>query len=292
MKNLNIALDMNDTLASVPNLEYRALALSTEGISDFVTNIATMFTDRIKTVSEIFTLTSSKLDTPNMKDLTIQGKNLYKINNDVITIAQKGDYSKLEAIKIPGIIGLNVDFLTLTNNMQPILESINANMITMLANADTVISKMISDANYRTSFSPKIGYKNFEEIVAMPEIFINSIIDPKVKTDITTVRAMIPNITSITTIYKNLQSNNNVFNYKLFLDMKELTIKLSEKSDTLYNLFVNQDIDKATRQSLIELGGNLEYIAKYVTSATSVFYLLNQTNDIFSATVKILKQKI
>ena len=291
MKKYNIANDLTVSLGNIPNLEYRAMVISNEGISDILNNIPSMFTSRIEAISNIFTTAFIKLGSKDIEDLTLQSSNLFKLNPDVIKIINNVEYGNVKDLKIPGIIGLKVDLLNLTSSIKPVIESININLISMLDQTDTVVSRMISDPDYRKSFSPKNTYTNYLKSLDISDDFIKSVIDSNVRTDITTIGAMLPNISSLSTVFDNLQYNNKSFNNKLFKEMRDKTVKLADKTNVLYKLFTSQDIDSLTRESLLELAAVLEYTAQYVTISTSVFYLLNQTNDVTSAMIKILKEK-
>jgi len=280
----NINKTRLEKLDVLPDMTFRVLALSNEGIGDMFKSINEFFTSKLDTFVSKF-----RDDSTEVKELSMNGRVLNQVNKDVNTILKNYKYSGIMDISTPTIVGLQVSLIELTASLNSSLITVNKSLIPYLETLDSDISKMISDKDYRNSLKEIKNYKNIVNDNQVLSDNISSWIDPMVKSDVAKIKTLVPNVSSIKDLHSELLKVNKLMNEKDLATIEKLISNISEKIDTLKDVMVSGEVTKASKASLTNLANGIDECAKLVTNSVSVYAILNQTNDVY---VKMVKQII
>jgi len=291
MENMNLNKEMQEVLATVPNLGYRSEALATEDMGMYLEKIGGFFTRKIDDIKSAFGSNTERLDNVSKKDMTEHVKTILKLQKDFISIKEKVGFTKVLHVETPVMLGQKVSMLEIITNIKPLINDIDKNLLKDIDDVDTVVSKMIADVEHRKSIKITNKFKDIGKRDSEILSVMDSIIDKNGTKDRLPMKNVISNISSIETVLSELKELNGIFTYNKVIKVKESIKKLYEKTDTLHELLnESEDFGTTSKAAINELAYGLENIAKYITESITVFYVLNQTTDNVKAMIKLLQR--
>lgn len=292
MNKENILIERDNVISTIPNLIFRAESLSTEGMGVYVNEVSEYFTNKIKDIANIFSTSKKRTEVVSKKELTEQAKDLIKLRGTVNDIIKNTEMKNVANVETPVILGMSVNMLVATELILSISKYSTSDILENLDDLDTLISNMLSSKDARSKSTPYTNYdsdiyKNNEHL----ENVIAKIINKNGTIDRKPVIEVTPNIKSIQTIYDNLRKMNTMFDYTTMSKIKEDVSKLSSKVELLEEVLSDKNIGNVSKSALNELAYNLEIMAHYVTNAITIFYIVNQLNDMFGSLCKVINIK-
>ncbi len=284
----NVIKDNNDVIKSIPNLVERANMLSTEDFDTFVKNISSFFTNKIHSISEVFSTNSRRTSEISEKDLNVFVKELVNLKKDMEWVVNNVKYNEVSYIKIPVMLGSKTNLVETLHILKVLMDSINKNLDSSLEYTDTFVSKVLTDKNFRLSTRPIKQNKEKDELIETFYKSLNNLIDENGTTDNKKVSELLPNISSLELVYQDIINIAKGTSIKDIRSIENKLTKISEKTNELYNLLLENKDTEISRVVINELAYDLETTAKLVTNVVSVIHVYNQT----VTTIKFLIQRL
>jgi hypothetical protein len=244
-------------------------------------NISNFFINRLEGISNVFSKNKNRGDI-NYNTFLLE---TIKLSSDVAKAVKKGNYQKVEHLTVPVTLGLRTDLLTTTAQLKIAMELSLNDLFKHLDDLDTMVAKVMTDVNYRTSTKPIINTSK-KDVNKTLENILSTIIDPYGKEDIKKINTLIPNISSIQTVHNNLLELAKGGSIKDMQKINDTTVIIGERIKELEDyLTVNNDV-KISSVVINELASQLEETAKLITLSMSVIFILNQTLVTFKNILK------
>lgn len=292
MTSVNLNKEVQSILTTIPNLGYRSEALATEDMGLYIKKVGNFFTSRLAEIQDLFSVSSNRLSKVDKKDISEQMKTILKLQTQFAAMQSKVDYSTVRNVETPVMLGQRLNVLDIVTKLNSIITEINKHLLQDIDNVDTIVSKMIADAQHRKTIHITNKFEDIGNRSSAVAEVIDAAIDPNGTLDRMPIGQVIPNIASIKDILEGLKELNGMFTYKQILLVKKAVIKLSDKVETLYDVLAS-DFDETitvSKGSLNEVSYGLENLAKYVTNSVTIFYILNQTSDNVKVMIELLKR--
>lgn len=287
----NVLKEYRLAIESLPNLKQRVdmLESSNENLGAVFNSVSGFITSQFTAIYNTFSNNSSRLEKVNKKDLSEQAKDLIKTKKDIAKIISSKEMATLHNIEVPVPLGMKVDMLTASSYLNTATTRISKKILVYIYEVDTLVSKMLADADYRKKLKPG---KMFFEIRSDSNDNldnIKAIIDENGVKDRMTLDNLLPNLNSLNSILANLNSANNTLTYSKVKKIAESINELSSKINDLYEYYIDNKDLGITKSSISELAYGVENLADYTTSSITVFYLVNQLNSSFVNMIKLIK---
>ena len=290
MNEVNVNKELHEVLATIPNLGYRSDALATEDMGVYINKIGDFFTNKIPKITSLLGISSERLGKIDKKDISEQVKSLLKAQKDYQGIKDTVDYATVRNVETPVMLGQQITMIDIVTKLKPLIDDIKTHLLKDIDSIDTVVSKMIGDIQHRKSAKIKNKFNDIDQRDQVIITAINEIINPSGTKDRLPIKDVTSNISSLGDLLTGLQELNLQYTYKEILLVKAAIKKLYDKTETLYEILTDTDLDVVSKGSLNELSYGLEYMAQYITSSITVFYILNQTTDNTKAMIKLLQR--
>lgn len=290
---LNVLKDHNKYMSTIPDLAEKATMVATvEDMGVFINSISNFFTNRIEAAVNTFKGMGERLEIVDKKEYSVYIKNILKIQKEINHIIKVADLSKISKIQTPVTLGLKVDLLKLTMILKEKFTLIEHNLESSINETERVISFFISDHDYRISNRTNKYKVDIDNIIDELEIGLVEIIDEHSVIDRKPLEEVIPSISSLKIIVKNILDIGHMSDVKKLNSMKSSIKVIYEKIDTLLELIRSNENMMVSKPRLHELGGRIEDIAKFITLATTYITLLNQTTDMLKNAVKLIEDSM
>lgn len=253
-------------------------SLSTESLG-IVSKIPEFFTKRLAMFKGFFDGSNTDLKSYSTKEMNVYFKELMK--NRVKLIKHKGDIDygvvkrRLVAI-FPGFDYIKADIYRLSMVLADANKLVNADLAGVIDETRETMAKLVSDKDYRLSSRPVTFNKKYTADLEELRKLLSEVINPKQVKDTAKVGEIansIPHIEqAIETVLEYSGKNTTDALDRLQKDVASIT----NYTDALYDSFVN-DVDAIKRQRIVEVAEYLKASADYITQATNVLYLTNQS---------------
>lgn len=290
---LNVLKDHNKYMSTIPDLAEKATMVATvEDMGVFINSISNFFTNRIEAAVNTFKGMGERLEIVDKKEYSVYIKNILKMQKEINHIIKVADLSKISKIQTPVTLGLKVDLLKLTMILKEKFTLIEHNLESSINETERVISFFISDHDYRISNRANKYKVDIYNIIDELEIGLVEIIDEHSVIDRKPLEEVIPSISSLKIIVKNILDIGHMSDVKKLNSMKSSIKVIYEKIDTLLELIRSNENMMVSKPRLHELGGRIEDIAKFITLATTYITLLNQTTDMLKNAVKLIEDSM
>lgn len=290
---LNVLKDHNKYMSTIPDLAEKATMVATvEDMGVFINSISNFFTNRIEAAVNTFKGMGERLEIVDKKEYSVYIKNILKMQKEINHIIKVADLSKISKIQTPVTLGLKVDLLKLTMILKEKFTLIEHNLESSINETERVISFFISDHDYRISNRANKYKVDIYNIIDELEIGLVEIIDEHSVIDRKPLEEVIPSISSLKIIVKNILDIGHMSDIKKLNSMKSSIKVIYEKIDTLLELIRSNENMMVSKPRLHELGGRIEDIAKFITLATTYITLLNQTTDMLKNAVKLIEDSM
>lgn len=284
--------DQEGLIKSMPDLRGHTEFMALEDFSTIITGIKKYFTDTLPAVSKIFSTNASRAGKIDKEQYNSFLKTIYELEKDIGKI-EKLPYSEVENIKVPVMLGMRTDLLNTVTILSQASEVVNDNLLTLVEYTDIFVSLVMSDKDFRTA--SRVNYsrikesfrkenKNTLDINSIEHVYdklqnyINQVVDPKNHYDQRSIKQLIPNISSlyhIQSILLETAKSNTLENVEL---LEKEVGKISSRIDTLYDYISSDEEFEINKQVLNELASTLESTGKAITSAVTIWYLINQSS--------------
>ena len=228
----------------IPDMGYAVnqLTANQEGFGSFIMSVSNFFKKKIDSIAGVFGI-NSKNDTKEISKETSQlYKELSKFDNGIkkIVKADENLYKSLGAILLPWIPGVKPDLYNLVAGLKVNVDGIKTKALPYLEEADTFISKLIGDEDYRTSIIPnKELIEKLKSYSKETTSYLTDIIDGRLLADSRELKDVIPNLESIDTIHvalKDMIAAKDIENVQVIFNAAG---NIATKAKELFNMVIN-----------------------------------------------------
>lgn len=280
MDNFNtIYKDRDISYKLLPNMEYvvDSITANQEDFGSFMLSASKFFSSKIDALRGIFNL-NGKVNTQELskgtkallKELESNDKLVDKIANE-----PGSKYLTLSKVLIPYIPGVAVDHYMLVTGIKPYALSISNDVIGILEELDTYISKLVGDQDFRTSLTPaKELTDKLTKIQSDMNKYLLEIIDGKIMKDHRELKDVIPNLSSVKVCHNTLKEIIGVRDFEKLAKLQELSNRLAGRANELYKL-VNGSKVAISKTRLKEFKDMLPVGAKLIIDATTIARLVD-----------------
>lgn len=271
----------------IPDMEYAVnqLTANQEGFGSFIMSVSNFFKKKIDSIAGVFGI-NSKNDTKEISKETSQlYKELSKFDNGIKKIikADENLYKSLGAILLPWIPGVKPDLYNLVAGLKVNVDGIKTKALPYLEEADTFISKLIGDEDYRTSIIPnKELIEKLKSYSKETTSYLTDIIDGRLLADSRELKDVIPNLESIDTIHvalKNMIAAKDIENVQVIFNAAG---SIATKAKELFNM-VQKNSLTISKVRANEMGPVLQEAATIVTNVAAIVRMLDASVKVHKA---------
>lgn len=271
----------------IPDMEYAVnqLTANQEGFGSFIMSVSNFFKKKIDSIAGVFGI-NSKNDTKEISKETSQlYKELSKFDNGIkkIVKADENLYKSLGAILLPWIPGVKPDLYNLVAGLKVNVDGIKTKALPYLEEADTFISKLIGDEDYRTSIIPnKELIEKLKSYSKETTSYLTDIIDGRLLADSRELKDVIPNLESIDTIHvalKDMIAAKDIENVQVIFNAAG---NIATKAKELFNM-VQKNSLTISKVRANEMGPVLQEAATIVTNVAAIVRMLDASVKVHKA---------
>lgn len=271
----------------IPDMEYAVnqLTANQEGFGSFIMSVSNFFKKKIDSIAGVFGI-NSKNDTKEISKETSQlYKELSKFDNGIkkIVKADENLYKSLGAILLPWIPGVKPDLYNLVAGLKVNVDGIKTKALPYLEEADTFISKLIGDEDYRTSIIPnKELIEKLKSYSKETTSYLTDIIDGRLLADSRELKDVIPNLESINTIHvalKDMIAAKDIENVQVIFNAAG---NIATKAKELFNM-VQKNSLTISKVRANEMGPVLQEAATIVTNVAAIVRMLDASVKVHKA---------
>ena len=271
----------------IPDMEYAVnqLTANQEGFGSFIMSVSNFFKKKIDSIAGVFGI-NSKNDTKEISKETSQlYKELSKFDNGIkkIVKADNNLYKSLGAILLPWIPGVKPDLYNLVAGLKVNVDGIKTKALPYLEEADTFISKLIGDEDYRTSIIPnKELIEKLKSYSKETTSYLTDIIDGRLLADSRELKDVIPNLESIDTIHvalKDMIAAKDIENVQVIFNAAG---SIATKAKELFNM-VQKNSLTISKVRANEMGPVLQEAATIVTNVAAIVRMLDASVKVHKA---------
>nr|DAR73826.1 MAG TPA: hypothetical protein [Caudoviricetes sp.] len=271
----------------IPDMEYAVnqLTANQEGFGSFIMSVSNFFKKKIDSIAGVFGI-NSKNDTKEISKETSQlYKELSKFDNGIKKIVKADDnlYKSLGAILLPWIPGVKPDLYNLVAGLKVNVDGIKTKALPYLEEADTFISKLIGDEDYRTSIIPnKELIEKLKSYSKETTSYLTDIIDGRLLADSRELKDVIPNLESIDTIHvalKDMIAAKDIENVQVIFNAAG---NIATKAKELFNM-VQKNSLTISKVRANEMGPVLQEAATIVTNVAAIVRMLDASVKVHKA---------
>jgi len=253
--------------------------LTTEGFIDDVSDFIKM---KLKTV---------RLFTPNLLAAFKSSDNTLKAlrgnKKALLKLEEKIDYLAIMEVDVAGVVGLNTDLVTITNVLKPLSATTAKEAYKRLDKIDTMISRLITEEAYRTSFMNTSNeyavVQEWNKEISKAFDFINK----GTMSDSYKVKDLVPNLPSIRISFENSIDTLSTFDRKNIYKLRNIIEELEGKFELLYDRLKEEHV-VISNEALELVVGLLNESAIYISNISTLYYLNRQIgNTIVNMITKI-----
>ena len=271
----------------IPDMEYAVnqLTANQEGFGSFIMSVSNFFKKKIDSIAGVFGI-NSKNDTKEISKETSQlYRELSKFDNGIKKIVKADDnlYKSLGAILLPWIPGVKPDLYNLVAGLKVNVDGIKSKALPYLEEADTFISKLIGDEDYRTSIIPnKELIEKLKSYSKETTSYLTDIIDGRLLADSRELKDVIPNLESIDTIHvalKDMIAAKDIENVQVIFNAAG---SIATKAKELFNM-VQKNSLTISKVRANEMGPVLQEAATIVTNVAAIVRMLDASVKVHKA---------
>lgn len=271
----------------IPDMEYAVnqLTANQEGFGSFIMSVSNFFKKKIDSIAGVFGI-NSKNDTKEISKETSQlYRELSKFDNGIKKIVKADDnlYKSLGAILLPWIPGVKPDLYNLVAGLKVNVDGIKTKALPYLEEADTFISKLIGDEDYRTSIIPnKELIEKLKGYSKETTSYLTDIIDGRLLADSRELKDVIPNLESIDTIHvalKDMIAAKDIENVQVIFNAAG---NIATKAKELFNM-VQKNSLTISKVRANEMGPVLQEAATIVTNVAAIVRMLDASVKVHKA---------
>lgn len=271
----------------IPDMEYAVnqLTANQEGFGSFIMSVSNFFKKKIDSIAGVFGI-NSKNDTKEISKETSQlYRELSKFDNGIKKIIKADDnlYKSLGAILLPWIPGVKPDLYNLVAGLKVNVDGIKTKALPYLEEADTFISKLIGDEDYRTSIIPnKELIDKLRSYSKETTSYLTDIIDGRLLADSRELKDVIPNLESIDTIHvalKDMIAAKDIENVQVIFNAAG---SIAAKAKELFNM-VQKNSLTISKVRANEMGPVLQEAATIVTNVAAIVRMLDASVKVHKA---------
>ena len=222
--NLNVTKETENLYNSLIVYSHMRKNLSTEDMPVILKNISNFFIDKVDKIKNLFSINTGRNDKFDLNTgLNVFVKDLYKLKDKAIKIGKKRTMSEVESLNVPSVPGLVVTLPELCSNLQLNLQILHNKMYSYLDQLDTLVQQVLADKDFRESTKPIKPNLEIERDENGAYSQLNKVVSSKKLEDITKVRDLVPNLSSIANCVETLYSIGNGINLDNLNKVREKT---------------------------------------------------------------------
>ena len=281
---VNIMLEHNNINAGIPDVHYRASALSVEE-NEVLSKVADYFSDKLKVAGDVLKVNMNRV-IDNITPSNMSSSELRKTKSAIEDIQSKVKYNNVSAVEIPVTLGMKKDLYSSLSDILYVFDTMVKDVPEAIDKLDEVSSKMLSNNDFKKSGRP---FKDTGVTKMADELqdTLNKLIDPNGVNDRMPVSKLLPNLSSLTEIVEMLDKLSILTDKKHLKKIMAQSKGISNNIDYLYEEYQKNNTE-VKKERLVELGYYLENTAKAVTAYVSVIHLISQFSDTLNHILKTL----
>jgi hypothetical protein len=266
--------------------------LATEEFGVYIKAINTLFINKLNSLVGFFKESNSystelaKAIEPNeiVKSLILKRKDMtFVINNAKMT--------KYEDIPMPVLQGLKLNLPTTLSILAGSMAIISSTLVSKLAITEKTISDIYSNKSMREIIKPLLEDTEYKKNISILLNNLNSMVDSQGVIDRKKLKDIIPNISSIETIYNDIIKLSEHVPASIFKDLDERVNRIADKTSDFAEYLASDKQDRITKEAINNLANYLEDTAKFVSYSISTFYVYHQVVNITNTIIDTLYEK-
>lgn len=264
--------------------------VTNESESSFLKNISQFFASKMQVLSSIFGSNSDRADKfESMKKPNEYNKELFNLKKKLDNLVEVKEYSSVENIEVPTIVGLNCNLEKLTDTLKESLSIINSKLLDVLESVDTEAAKILASSDYRKSTRPVNIKDDIKSINSKLDKLLVDIINPRLVNDTTKFKNLFPkNISSLKLVYNETMNLDIMATSKAMLEIQQKTKDVAEKVDHIADQISTNKEFEISKPILKAFMSDVKEAADFVTNSMSFVHLYNQLNMILKGIILIL----
>lgn len=280
MENKNVLLDYNELCSQMSHVSLE---------DSWYTNIPDLMYGKIKNVRNYFNDLIEKveysvigMDIEEAKDLA----DFYKRLNTLLKDSNVSNISAIENIKIPVVVGIKVNYLTINKELEKAFDLINSKLKDNTDKAIQMLSKIVVDDDFKKSKREIMkNNKDFSNSIAELEKIQTTIIDPKNLTDTRKIGEMLPNLSSLG---KVIEDSFNI-NKKIDLNIIDNMLDAIKKAKSLTTILLENSDKKFSKEILYTAEEIVYSLARFTTLSANMIYVYKTNLKSITHIEKVLK---
>lgn len=287
----NVAQECENIYNHMLGLSLLTHNISSEAMPLFLKNISQLFVNKLTAVKNVLGFNSDKT---NKKLEVTKGevneflKQLVKLKNDARDISSYKEFSNVSEFQIPTVVGMKVDLVTMSVNLQEAFQMISNNVMTYINSIDDYVAQVLADPDFRMSNRPQPINTDIVKLEDNLYKLMSKVVDSKKMKDVAKVKDVLPNLSSLHGVIETLFKTGDGITLK---NMKELDGMITEITNkiTILQEEMGKPEFEVNKNIIKKLATDLENGAKLVTVATSYVHLFNQTVIVTKSIIERLK---
>jgi len=306
--NKELAVEHAEIIESLNDIKKHGEFMSTiahEDLASVLVSIKQYFTKFIPNVAKAFAENADRLTKFDKDHYNSFIRQIYEIETDIKKIAEV-PYSSVMDVKVPVMLGMKQNLLTTASELKKASTVINDNLRVLLEYTDIFISLVLSNEDFRTASRVNYAmlYQRYREdhkgnpltadkiygITYELEAIVDKLIDPKNHSDQRFIKELVPNINSLYFVQADILEAAKGTTFADTENIQTEVTKLSERADVLYDVITTDTEFKINKALINELAGVLEDSGRAITSAVTLWHIMNQTATTLKFTVDTIKR--
>jgi len=287
MEKVNQLVTLEETL-SFESVDEAVNMLSNE--NGLISNINNFVLNRLNSISELFSGVTETISGISGES----NKELRQLRSDISSlkrIIKNKSYASIESRETPVVIGLNTNLIELENKLSKNEHMLGSLIIDSLSELNVILSKIMSDEDYRKSFKPKKTlFEKTEEVAYEIKNNLSGVIDVNSNNDRMPVGKLVPNLTSLPKLAEDTAILGNKLGKVNFSKIDSLVKEIAEKTNMLHEHIVSKDNKfEITKSTLHALSTGLDNNASLISIAMTNYSLINHQIGMVNNLIKIVK---
>lgn len=264
--------------------------VSNEDESSFLKKVTSFFIDKVSSLCDVFKSNenrlSSKYDT--LKQRNVYTEELLKLRKDVIDITNTKDYFTIKHYNTPTVVGMRGNLLDILSVLEKGFELINKDLFENVEDLDVFLSTLISVEDTKYNSRNALPNDNVIKLNRQLDKILRDAIDPKKVIDVDKIENLIPNLSSLKSVYERTVNLESYTTSKAMLELQNSVSSITEKVNILISSLEDEEYE-ISKAMLKKVTTDMENTAQLVTNAASYLHLYNQLQFVVKNLILTIK---
>lgn len=264
--------------------------VSNEDESSFLKKVTSFFIDKVSSLCDVFKSNenrlSSKYDT--LKQRNVYTEELLKLRKDVIDITNTKDYFTIKHYNTPTVVGMRGNLLDILSVLEKGFELINKDLFENVEDLDVFLSTLISVEDTKFNSRDTLPNDNVIKLNKQLDKILRDAIDPKKVIDVDKIENLIPNLSSLKSVYERTINLESYTTSKAMLELQNSVSSITEKVNILISSLEDEEYE-ISKAMLKKVTTDMENTAQLVTNAASYLHLYNQLQFVVKNLILTIK---